>query len=98
MVTNRQVGGSLSQIGLAIRAQGDKAEDQVNYTTRTKDGKLLKSTTTVLRDAGGMISGLFCINIDITSLAIAQHTLNSLLETDETKLLTNIHFRIMWRT
>ena len=82
----------MSQIGLAIRAQGDKAEDQVNYTTRTKDGKLLKSTTTILRDADGMIFGLCCINIDITSLAVAQHALNSLLETDENKLLTNIHF------
>lgn len=91
-VTNREVGGSLSQIGLAIRSQGDKAEDQVNYTTRTKDGKLLKSTTTILRDADGKIFGLFCINIDITSLAVAQHALNSLLETDENKLLTNIHF------
>lgn len=91
-VTNREVGGSLSQIGLAIRAQGNKAEDQVNYPTRTKDGKLLRSTTTILRNAEGTIFGLFCINIDITSLAVAQHALNSLLETDETKLLTNIHF------
>ena len=91
-VTNRQVGGSLSQIGLAIRSQGEEAEDQVNYTTRTKDGKLLKSTTTILRDAEGMVFGLFCINFDLTSLALAQQALNSLLETDETKLLTNIHF------
>ncbi len=39
-----------------------------------------------------MIFGLCCINIDITSLAVAQHALNSLLKTDDNKLLTNIHF------
>ena len=91
-VTNRNVGGSLSQIGLTLKAQGEDAKDQVNYITRTKNGKVLKSTTIVLRDIDGRVFGLFCINIDITSLVLTQKALDAFLSTDETKQLTDIHF------
>lgn len=91
-VTHRSVGGALSQIGIAIRADAEEAEDQVNYITRTKNGKVLKCTTTVLRNTEGKVWGLFCINIDITSFVATQEAFSSFLATEETKSLTNIHF------
>src|SRR5919112_1144427 len=52
-VTGRAVGGSMSEIGMGILARGDAAEDELNYITRTPGGKLLKSSTMVLRDSAG---------------------------------------------
>lgn len=91
-VTNRELGGSMSQIGLAMMAEGNDAQDRINYITRTKDGKVLKSTSIVLRDATGQAFGLFCINIDITSLTLLENTLKNFLAGEETKILTNVHF------
>ena len=37
-----------------------------NYSFRTSDGKLIKSSTTLLRDENGLVIGAMCINIDTT--------------------------------
>lgn len=67
-VTNRHVGGSMTELGLSIIAQGDDAQDQVNYITRTLDGRVLKSTTIVLRNYESRVIGALCINLDVTEL------------------------------
>jgi predicted transcriptional regulator YheO len=91
-VTNRSVGGSMSQIGLAMMVEGDEAQDRSNYITRTSDGKIIKSTSVAIRDGEGHVFGLFCLNIDITSLTALEQTLRTFLAGDEMKVLTNIHF------
>src|SRR5690606_1018522 len=65
-VTNRSVGGSMSQIGVAIMAEGDDAEDRIGYLLRTRDGRQLRSTTIALRDRHGRVSGALCINVDVS--------------------------------
>ncbi|MET8452341.1 PAS domain-containing protein [Streptomyces sp. NPDC005209] len=67
-VTGRAVGGSMSEIGMKLLARGDEAEDELNYLTRTQDGKLLKSSTMVLRDTSGAVFGALCINVDVTAV------------------------------
>ena len=67
-VTGRGVGGSMSEIGMKLLARGDEAEDELNYLTRTQDGKLLKSSTMVLRDTSGAVFGALCINVDVTAV------------------------------
>lgn len=67
-VTGRDVGGSMSEIGMGILAHGDAAADELNYVTRTPDGKLVKSSTMVLRDSGGAVFGALCVNLDITAV------------------------------
>ncbi len=69
-VTQRHVGGSVSQLGLSLIAQGDTAQTQYNYFTRTPAGRVLKSTTIPLRDPGGRVFGALCINFDITDLRL----------------------------
>lgn len=69
-VTHRHVGGSVSQLGLSLIAQGDAAQTQYNYSTRTPSGRVLKSTTIPLRDPGGRVFGALCINLDITDLRL----------------------------
>ncbi|MEW1777021.1 PAS domain-containing protein [Streptomyces sp. NPDC086777] len=67
-VTGRGVGGSMSEIGMKLLAAGDEARDELNYLTRTRDGKLVKSSTMVLRDSGGTAFGALCVNLDVTAV------------------------------
>ncbi|MFD0419371.1 transcriptional regulator [Streptomyces sp. NPDC127108] len=67
-VTGRSVGGAMSEIGMGMLARGDEARDELNYLTRTQDGKLVKSSTMLLRDSGGAVFGALCVNLDITAV------------------------------
>lgn len=67
-VTGRGVGGAMSEIGMGILARGDQAEDELNYITRARTGKLIKSSTMVLRDSTGTVFGALCVNLDITAV------------------------------
>lgn len=67
-VTGRGVGGSMSEIGMGILARGDEASDELNYLTRTRTGKIVKSSTMVLRDSTGTVFGALCVNLDITAV------------------------------
>ncbi|MEU3980824.1 helix-turn-helix transcriptional regulator [Streptomyces sp. NPDC026672] len=67
-VTGRGTGGSMSEIGMRLLARGDEARDELNYLTRTQDGKLVKSSTMVLRDTRGTVFGALCVNLDVTAV------------------------------
>ena len=67
-VTGRRVGGAMSEIGLAVLARGNDAGDELNYLTRTPDGRLVKSSTMPLRDEHGDVFGALCVNLDVTAL------------------------------
>ncbi|MFC4118848.1 helix-turn-helix transcriptional regulator [Nonomuraea zeae] len=77
-VTGRGVGGSMSEIGMGILARGDQAADELNYVTRTQDGKLVKSSTMVLRDSSGTVFGALCVNLDITAVTQAHALIGEL--------------------
>ncbi|MFC8436257.1 transcriptional regulator [Streptomyces sp. NPDC057253] len=64
-VTGRTVGGAMSQIGMRMIARGDEAADELNYVTRTDTGKLVKSSTMLLRDSSGAVFGALCVNVDV---------------------------------
>lgn len=81
-VTNRKPGGSVTQIGLGLIAQGSAAEDQINYITRSPKGRVLKSSTILLRDSDNNVFGAICINFDITDLRRFQSALDELAGTD----------------
>jgi predicted transcriptional regulator YheO len=67
-ITGRQAGDAMSQIGLRVLAAGDAAVNEVNYLTRTADGRTLKCSTLPLRDEHGALIGALCINVDVTVL------------------------------
>ncbi|GGP82765.1 helix-turn-helix transcriptional regulator [Saccharothrix coeruleofusca] len=67
-LTNRRVGGAMSEIGLSVLAEGDDATPQLNYLTRTPSGRVVKSSTLPLRDEGGHVFGALCVNLDVTAL------------------------------
>ncbi|MER6425850.1 helix-turn-helix transcriptional regulator [Streptomyces sp. NPDC001137] len=77
-VTGRAVGGAMSEIGMKVRARGDEATDDLNYVTRTATGKLVKSSTMVLRDSTGAVFGALCVNVDISAVHEAHALLGAL--------------------
>jgi len=77
-VTGRTVGGAMSEIGLRIVARGDTAADDLNYVTRTPAGRLVKSSTMVLRDSTGAVFGALCVNVDATAVGEAHALLGAL--------------------
>jgi predicted transcriptional regulator YheO len=71
----------MSEIGLGVLAQGDAAEDHLNYVTRTADGRTIKSSTMVLRTRSGQVAGALCVNLDISELRVAAASILSLIGT-----------------
>ncbi|MFJ7074012.1 transcriptional regulator [Streptomyces sp. NPDC098781] len=77
-VTGRAVGGAMSEIGMRIVARGDEADDELNYVTRARGGKLVKASTMVLRDSTGTVFGALCVNVDVTAVSDAHALLGAL--------------------
>lgn len=61
---------------------GEKhTDDKLAYLTKTKDGKILKSSTIYIRNSKGKIVGILSINYDITILLAAQTHIQDLTAT-----------------
>ena len=83
-VTGRHVGDASSEVALqAMKDDPAKVADHYSYLARTKDGRMIKSSTIFLRDKKGKPSCLFGINYDVTDLVMAKHALESALSTNE---------------
>lgn len=83
-ITNRKVGDGPSHVVLeALHGDRSNLRDHLNYLTRTKDGKILKSSTIYVRDENGDATGIFSINYDITSLLVVENALKSLTSTEQ---------------
>ncbi|CEP66107.1 YheO-like [Moorella glycerini] len=75
-VTNREIGAPVTNLVLeALQRYGDATEDLIGYLNRTKDGKVLKSSTIFIRDNSGKIVGCLCINFDLTEFQLAKNIL-----------------------
>ena len=74
-VTRRKVGDDASEIVLSALKDKAVAQDDLSYLTRTSDGRLLKSSSTFVRNSQGEVIALLCINYDITQFS---HTLSVL--------------------
>lgn len=77
-ISGRRVGDGPSHVVLeALRENRAHLEDHLAYLTRTKDGKILKSSTIYLRDNTGTAIGIFAINYDITLMLAMEETLRN---------------------
>ncbi len=77
-VTGRAVGGAMSEIGMRVVARGDEAADELNYLTRTDSGRIVKSSTMVLRDSTGAVFGALCVNLDVSAVTETHALLGAL--------------------
>lgn len=74
-VSGRRIGDGPSHIVLESLQNGKKHQkDKLAYLTKTKDGKILKSSTIYIRDENDKIIGILGINYDISlMLAMEEH-------------------------
>ena len=80
-VTGRKMGDGPSHV--VLEQLGKKIdpdqEDHLCYLTRTRDGKLLKSSSIYIRGEDGEVGAIFCINFDISALTMMEHSINELI-------------------
>lgn len=88
-ITNRSVGGPMSEYGLAALRRGDFSNHRVNYMKKTNDGRVLKSSSLYIKDENGEILGYLCVNYDISELQVIKNILKDF--TDVQELEHNIH-------
>ncbi len=78
-VTERRVGSAMSEIGLSVLAEGQAAQHRLNYLAKAPNGRVINSSTIVLRDGAGKVFGALCINLDVTELRHAAAVLGALI-------------------
>ena len=68
-ITGRKEGSPLTDLAMKtlIKASEDDSDVVGSYFTRTKDNKLFKSVTALIKNPGGKVIGMLCINIDISA-------------------------------
>lgn len=83
-VTGRRVGDGASEMVLqALAEEPSKVEDQYSYLARTKEGRMVKSSSIYVKDDNGKPIGLFGINYDITDLVMAQRAIDTVVSVDK---------------
>lgn len=86
-VSGRSPGDGPSQVVLEHLRHSQNAEeaaDRFSYLTRSPNGKLLKSSTVVLRDEAGEPCALFGVNFDVSAISLAGSILTELAAPAET--------------
>ena len=82
-VSNRKVGDGPSLAVLdALKSDPQKLEDHASNLTKTKDGRILKSTTIYIRNDEQKIIGVFSINYDITELIMIENAIKPLVSVE----------------
>jgi len=94
-VSGRKAGDGSSRVVLEHMMSGDDTvKDNLAYLTRTKDGKILKSSTIYLRDERGHVDAILSINYDISALLMVGKAVEDLIrvpgEQQEKEKITTI--------
>lgn len=90
-VTGRKIGQSFDHLVKQVLLNKDFKDDRVmNYRFDTSNGKRIKSSSALIRDADGEVIGMLCINCDLTVYRLMQSQLNSFLNTGAEETGTDI--------
>ena len=87
-MTGRSVGDGPSDAVFDAIRKGKKAEDPADhsgYLMKTSDGKILKCSTSYIRDDDGSLHYVFGINNDIKNLTLIDSALHSLITPQDTQ-------------
>jgi predicted transcriptional regulator YheO len=82
-VTERKVGGCMTSRGLSLVRAG-KTADNYNYTTRTRSGKMVRSSLAFVKDDVGRPFASVEVNFDTGPFIAFQQVLRTLADPDET--------------
>ncbi|RME74811.1 MAG: hypothetical protein D6784_09180 [Chloroflexi bacterium] len=81
-VTERKVGGCMTARGLSLVRAG-QTSDVYNYTTRTKSGKMVRSSLVFIKDSRQKPLVAVEINFDTTPFVAFRHALETITDPDE---------------
>jgi predicted transcriptional regulator YheO len=80
-VTGRKVGDGIRDLVSILKSSEFREDMLTNYISRTPQGKILKSTTVVIRDKEShAIEGVFCINFDLTAFLSARKVIDDFVQ------------------
>lgn len=82
-VTGRSMGSPMMEASLKMVMNDAVDQDNINYTGKSADGRVLKSSTMFIRDEHGKVLGCMCINFDITELVAARRVMNDIMKINE---------------
>ncbi len=82
-VTGRSMGSPMTEVGLEAIKKGHTNDNIINYTGKSTDGRVLKSSTMFLKDENDKVIGCLCINFDMSEFIVAQNTISEIIQTDE---------------
>ncbi len=85
-VTGRNIGSPMTEASLKLYVNDKVDEDNINYTGKSADGRVLKSSTMFIKDEKGKVLGCLCINFDITELVGVQRVMNELMKVSGTNV------------
>lgn len=85
-VTGRNIGSPMTEASLKLYVNDKVDEDNINYTGKSADGRVLKSSTMFIKDEKGKVLGCLCINFDITELVGVQRVMNDLMKVSGTDI------------
>lgn len=77
-VSGRPHGSPILEPGRRMLANADTADNEVNASALTPDGRAVKSSTLPLRDEDGRLIGALCVNLDVTVLRQTEQLLATL--------------------
>ncbi|QUH20510.1 helix-turn-helix transcriptional regulator [Alkaliphilus sp. B6464] len=81
-VTGRSLGSPMLDIGIKALTKDDNVSNILNYSNKSSNGHILKSSTMFIKDGNNNIIGCLCINIDISQFVVAQKALEELVHTN----------------
>ncbi|CAM2834349.1 hypothetical protein GCM10007176_19500 [Salinicoccus roseus] len=68
-VTGREVGQSFDHLVKTVLQDEDFKEDHLSgYTFTTEDGRLIRSSTSLIRGSDRKVIGAYCVNFDVDAL------------------------------
>ncbi len=84
-VTGRKIGQPFDHLLSIVFSSKDFKDDFLaNYQTKAKDGRLIKSSTAIIRDAKNYMIGALCINYDISMAQPIQNFIHDFIATKST--------------
>lgn len=88
-ISNRKLGDGPSNVVIkSLKKDPGTLEDQSGYLTKTTDGRILKSSTTYVRDDNEDIHYILAVNYDITKLLMVESAIHSFTDTTNKEIKT----------
>jgi len=81
-ITGRSIGSPMTEVGLKAVRKGDTKDNIINYTGKSAEGRMLKSSTMFIKDENDEVLGCLCINFDMSEISVAKRVIDELLQTD----------------